>query len=158
MTQCRLLTPAEFSDAEKARYALAQERGKDPAWMAANHASYGWARIDEISGPCVMWFAAWMHDPANPAHMERREKAMAALARGEAWNGLSKFYWRDWSDKRPPIVVLCPNGREWCVDSVASNGDGWVVTGEPPNITCQPSIDVSGYHGRLLGGVFSAPI
>jgi hypothetical protein len=163
MTQCRLLTPAEFSDAEKARYALAQERGKDPAWMAANSATYGWARIDEVTGPCVMWFATWMHDPQNPEHAPRREKALEALARGDAYFAghhyyLSKHYWRDWSDKRPPIVVLCPNGAEWCVDAKASNGDGWVVTGEAPNITCQPSIQVPGYHGYLQGGAFTVPL
>jgi hypothetical protein len=46
------------------------------------------------------------------------------------------------------------------------NGDGWIVTGEWPNITASPSIDCQTpggtygpyYHGFLQGGVFSADV
>jgi hypothetical protein len=52
-------------------------------------------------------------------------------------------------------MVLTPNGKEWCVDAKSSNGDGWVVTGDPPKITCYPSIVVPDYHGFLREGVFT---
>lgn len=68
---------------------------------------------------------------------------------------LSPHYTKDWAGKRKPIQVVCPNGKEWCVDAISSNGDGWVVTGEPPCLTCSPSIGVPGYHGFLQGGVFT---
>lgn len=62
---------------------------------------------------------------------------------------LSVHYWRDWSAKRPPICVVCPNGETWEIDRKSSNGDGWKVTGDLPNISCTPSIVVHGYHGHL---------
>jgi hypothetical protein len=68
---------------------------------------------------------------------------------------LSVHYWRDWSDKRPPICVVCPNGEWWEVDRKSSNGEGWIVTGELPTITCSPSIVVDGYHGFLRAGEFT---
>lgn len=71
---------------------------------------------------------------------------------------LSPHYWRDWADKRPPICVVCPNGEQWEIDRWSSNGTGWTVTGELPNITCSPSIVVEGYHGWLKDGQFSADI
>jgi hypothetical protein len=157
---CRLLSRNEYRVAEDARMILAKQREADPEWMKVNNAKYGWATLDEITGPCVMWFAYWLYDPLDPQHKARRDKALEALAKGDAYFAgrhyyLSKFYWRDWSDKRPPICVLCPNGKEWCVDANSSNGDGWIVTGEPPAITCHPSIEVLGYHGFLTSGVFS---
>lgn len=71
---------------------------------------------------------------------------------------LSPHYWRDWADKRPPICVVCPNGEQWEIDRWSSNGTGWQVTGELPNITCMPSIVVQGYHGWLKDGEFSADL
>lgn len=157
--KCRLLTPDEFNLAEDQRMSLARRRGADPEWLAANKAEYGWARLDEITGPCVMWFAPWLFDPTDPQHKGRRNKALADIAAGSKTKFyLSKFYWRDWSDKRPPIGVLTPNGKEWLVDAVSQNGEGWVVTGEAPDITCQPSISMPGYHGFLTNGEFSGSI
>jgi hypothetical protein len=59
--------------------------------------------------------------------------------------------------------MVCPDGNVWCPDRRSSNGDGWVVTGEWPNITCSPSIDCKPvgerlglpyYHGFLKSGEF----
>ena len=103
-----------------------------------------------------MWFAGWYFDPKNPAHASRRQSALAYIRDNPTGNYyLSKFYWENWSQKRPPIVVLCPNGAEWCVDAKSSNGMGWTVVGEPPLLSCTPSIDVPGYHGFL--GINGAP-
>ena len=68
---------------------------------------------------------------------------------------LSVHYRRDWVGKRPPIEVVCPNGEVWCIDRKSSNGDGWQVTGDWPDITCQPSIVAGDYHGFLRGGEFT---
>lgn len=70
-------------------------------------------------------------------------------------NFLSPHYYRDWAAKRPPIEVVCPNGAVWCFDRRSSNGDGWVVTGEWPRITCAPSIVAGDYHGFLRDGEFT---
>lgn len=110
-----------------------------------------------------MWFTPWFYDPADPEKAGRREAAMAAIADGTFGTGehnyyLSRFYWQTWSHVRPPICVLTPNGKEWCIDAKSSNGEGWQVIGEPPRITCSPSIQVPGYHGFLRDGVFSPNI
>lgn len=57
---------------------------------------------------------------------------------------LSIEYKTTWLGKRPPIQVILPNGDMFCVDSQArdSKPHGWVVVGEPPLITCTPSIHV----------------
>ncbi len=71
-------------------------------------------------------------------------------------HGLSIHYWKDWSHIRPPICVVCPNGEQWEIDRKSSNGTGWTVKGEWPNLTCSPSIVVEGYHGFLKDGLFTA--
>ena len=61
---------------------------------------------------------------------------------------------------RPPLVVELPSGH-FCIDSVYTKDGvprdrGWTVTGEPPNITLTPSINVKGaYHGWITNGVIS---
>ena len=70
---------------------------------------------------------------------------------------LSDEYRRDHADTRQPLWVCLP-GRVWfCVDSNAtSGGGGWRVTGEPPRITVDPSINCIGvYHGWLRDGVLT---
>jgi len=155
--QCRLLTPDEFRKADDDRMALGKRRGADPDWLKANKSDYGWARLVEITGPCVMWFATWYFDPNDPEHASRRIAALEGIAKGHPTHGyLSRFYWQDWSDKRSPICVLCPNGAEWCVDAKSSNGEGWHVIGDPPLLRVTPSIDAPGYHG-WLGSSGAAP-
>ncbi len=69
---------------------------------------------------------------------------------------LSKNYLRDWDGTRNPIMVVIPNGQLWCVDDVPMDGsDGWVVTGEPPHLNVDPSIDTGEYHGWLHDGAFT---
>jgi hypothetical protein len=153
---CFFLDAAALSEAEAKRIALAGERDKDVAWKKAHNSAYGWASMTEVVAPCAMWFAPWLFDPKNPEHELRRFNTMKAIEKGTLnSNYLSIHYWNDWSDKRPPIICLTPNGREWCVDAKSNNGDGWSVTGEPPLITCSPSILVPGYHGFLREGVFT---
>lgn len=145
---CHFLDRDAFRAADDARMHLAKTRIDGVAG----------ASLSEIVKPCAMWHSRWYFDPDEPGHKIRRERALRAIAEGSFSKQsyyLSKFYWSTWSHVRPPISVLCPNGREWCVDAVSSNGDGWQVTGDPPRITAQPSIMVPGYHGFLKGGVFT---
>jgi hypothetical protein len=87
------------------------------------------------------------------------------------WNskGFSRQYWE--RCKRAgkildPLAVVCPDGSRWYIDLRASNGatgadgltDGWTVEGEPPRITCSPSINTGTYHGWLRDGVFRDPV
>lgn len=56
--------------------------------------------------------------------------------------------------KRPDgimLVVKTPGG-DWCVDGPSSNGNGWERSGTVPDITAQPSILQSKYHGWLRNG------
>lgn len=56
------------------------------------------------------------------------------------------------------LVLMLPCNLEWTIDGPATNGPGWTRTGEPPNITANPSIgklDKDGkwlYHGWLRNG------
>jgi hypothetical protein len=79
------------------------------------------------------------------------------------------------------LVVVCPGGHEWMIDSVASNCTMrddrnhrcWIRHGEPPSLTVDKNIDPASnpsaattcaagagsiqtpnYHGFLRGGVF----
>lgn len=145
--RCHFLDRARFKIASDARMALAHSR--DPEVGAS---------LDEVTEQCLMWYAWWYFDPDNEEHAPRRTRALENIKNGvfdRTSFMLSRFYWTDWSHIRPPISVLCPNGQEWCVDAVSSNGEGWKVEGEVPNITASPSILVPGYHGYLCGGVFT---
>lgn len=145
MTQVRLLTRDEFSTAENDRLALAKSRADNRG-----------ASLSEILAPGSMWEVPWYFDPTNPDARERRRNVLARIEGGEDHRDyLSRHYWQDWSQIRPPLCVLCPNGREWCIDAKSSNGSGWVVTGTAPLITAHPSIAVPGYHGFLRDGVFT---
>jgi hypothetical protein len=73
---------------------------------------------------------------------------------------LSDQYWAQNAQHRKPLVVKLPNGYTFLVDSQCwENGrhyGGWTVTGTPPHITVQPSINMVGlYHGWLQSGVLS---
>jgi hypothetical protein len=59
------------------------------------------------------------------------------------------------SGRPQPIMVMLPDGYQWCMDQTASNGPGWDVTGTPPLCTARPSILSPGYHGWLTDGVLS---
>lgn len=114
-----------------------------------------------IFKPGWAWYEYWYYDPEwkfrdikNP--MMDRTGPMIKDASDKNADFLSPHYWKDWAHKRPPICVVCPNGEQWDIDRKSSNGEGWTVTGEFPNITCSPSIVVPGYHGFLQNGQFTA--
>jgi len=76
---------------------------------------------------------------------------------------LSPEYKRDWLGKRAPLIVVLPCRSAFCVDQKATNSEnGWTVKGEPPTISCTPSIVYSNtmpdgtekelWHGFLTNG------
>lgn len=143
----RVLTFAEFD--ELTEWCLARE---------------GYYRNDpRVFTPGMVWPAPWHFDPLGDLMTlqnkpgRRRTPMITADRKGEL-GFLSRFYWRDWADKRAPICIVCPNGEHWEPDRKSSNGDGWEVTGTLPDITCTPSIVVPGYHGFLRGGEFTADL
>lgn len=107
--------------------------------------------------PGMAWFMDWYFDPTGERERAGKNVMFKLADRGRLGH-LSSHYWRDWSDKRPPVCVVCPNGEWWEIDRKSSNGDGWTVTGALPAITCAPSIVVSGYHGFLRNGEFTPDI
>lgn len=125
----------------------------------------GFYRNDKrIFTPGMAWYQPFYFDPLGElaawieAHPnEKRYHPYAMIESRDSPNAsfLSIHYWRDWADKRPPIAVVGPNGEEWGIDRKSSNGDGWRVTGMLPNITCEPSIVLTGYHGYLRNGEFT---
>ncbi|MDE2105377.1 MAG: hypothetical protein KGL39_49580 [Patescibacteria group bacterium] len=128
------------------------------------HDSY-YSNDARLFTPGMAWYEPWIYDPlgawkayvdAHPDRGLRTEPMITAPpAKLDSKRGyLSPHYWRDWSTKRPPITVVGPNGEWWTVDRWSSNGDGWTVTGDLPDITCSPSIVLKGYHGYLRGGEF----
>ena len=111
--------------------------------------------------PGMMWEMSWYFDPTGERErlgkhvMYKLADREAILSGKKKTHTLSMYYWRDWSHICPPRCVICPNESLWEIDRLSSNGNGWKVTGQFPKITCNPSIDLWGYHGWLQDGVFS---
>lgn len=116
-----------------------------------------WRMDRSVFTPGMAWHQPWYFDPTGERERTGKHVMIRAADKGKL-GFLSPHYWRDWSDKRPPICVVCPNGELWEIDRKSNNGDGWTVSGELPNITCMPSIVVEGYHGFLRNGEFTADL
>jgi hypothetical protein len=125
------------------------------AAMGDDAVARGFYRDDpRIFTPGMGWFCPWVFDPSGEREAAGKHVMIRRADKGRL-GYLSVHYWRDWADKRPPLCVVCPNGESWEIDRKSSNGDGWMVTGEWPNLTCSPSIVVDGYHGFLRDGGFT---
>lgn len=98
----------------------------------------------ELIGMC--WFAS----------DEDQQRMMAGTGHKKA----SAHYRRDWAGKRNILTICLPSNPDfigystWSPDCTESDGGGgWRVTGEPPNITCHPSINaIDSYHGWVKNG------
>lgn len=143
MVMCRLLSNDEFHAMEEIR--------------RENHRP-----MKDVFLPGMMWSCWWYHSPDRDEDDKQKMTYLKQkIADGTFTRESSIFsihYWRDWSHIRPPLCVVCPDGSHWIVDQRSSNGDGWIVTGDAPNITCTPSILVPGYHGFLQQGKFSSDL
>jgi len=117
----------------------------------------GFYRNDKrIFLPGMAWYQPFYFDPLGEMAIFAGKSGFRddpLCERGDPF--LSIHYWRDWANKRAPICVVGPSGDWWEIDRKSSNGDGWTVTGELPNITCSPSIVLNGYHGFLRDGAFT---
>lgn len=73
---------------------------------------------------------------------------------------LSPQYFATHAAHRQPLVVELPSGH-FCIDSSyikkgVPQDSGWAVTGDPPNVTLTPSVNIEGsYHGFITNGVIS---
>jgi hypothetical protein len=74
-------------------------------------------------------------------------------------------YYKQYNAGRPPLFVYLPGRTLFCIDGAcwgmgADNKleyhGGWQVSGDAPNITMTPSINIVGsYHGYLQNGVIT---
>lgn len=140
----------------------------DDAWQVSGDAIYvdsdgrEFSQLDAPPGGIIE--AWWLFDPKGPEDLAELPEIRSRYAREpEARMLLSRMYYEQWAETRPPLQVFTPNGRPWIVDSTANNGPGWTVSGDPPLLSCSPSILVPGYHGWLgingaLPGHFSADL
>lgn len=133
----------------------------EKAAMEEESIAKGWYRNDRrMFVPGMAWHQEFYWMPAGwprPAWMGMPGRvAEPRLHRGDSF--LSIHYWQTWADKRPPVEVVLPNGETWEIDRKSSNGAGWIVVGDLPNITCAPSIAAQGYHGFLRDGQFTPDI
>lgn len=111
--------------------------------------------------PGTGWFTPWVYRPSDWTDDMGRMHGSRQMISGPDAPGasfLSPHYWRDWAHIRPPICIVGPNGEEWEIDRKSSNGDGWKVSGEWPSLTCTPSIVLTGYHGFMTNGEFTADV
>jgi len=104
--------------------------------------------------PGAMWY-----DPTKP-------EVWKMLLESDGYSGLelSRQYKSRWIGIRSPLYVCLPDGQPFCLDWIAtgrSDGSGWDVTGDVPNVTVQPSINhnsrdrIRGWHGWLTNGVLT---
>lgn len=76
---------------------------------------------------------------------------------------LSTDYLHVWHGYRPPIMLCVPDGWVLCLDAARrrggartvghEDGDGWRISGLPPNLTATPILETPGYAGYLFDGV-----
>ena len=107
--------------------------------------------------PGTIYYATWLHNPGCKEDLQRLKQYTGN------WRYLSDMFWQEWADKRSPLICMLPDGRQWCLDSRATNGSGWTVklddgiipsaSNRTPRITANPSILTDGYHGFLRGGI-----
>lgn len=138
------------------------DRG-DPRWPKTSSDGYEFQESDE--------WQVW-HDPlyrAPDGKLYTREDAPPGAMMFTAWyegQMLANEYHAK-NKHRQPVEVKLANGRWFCVDSRASGTspdapvNGWDTTGEPPFLTCTPSIAMTssnhqyGWHGWLQNGVLT---
>lgn len=97
----------------------------------------------------MMWWLPWDDPDIRSYYLE---------------HALSRQYLETHLLRRHPIIVVLPGIVPVCLDEKYCGGhwgdnptgEGWQVTGEPPKVTVQPSINLVGvYHGWLHDGVLS---
>lgn len=116
-----------------------------------------------MSWPCRLVEKPPLNEHGNVAWEELQVGDMWFLDLPEAelrLRNLSAYYWAN-NAGRKPLVVKLPGPNYFlidgqCFDSGRGFYDGWTVSGTPPCITVQPSINLVGrYHGWLQNGVIS---
>jgi hypothetical protein len=139
----------------------------DPRWPT--HCECGYAFADEDH---------WQ-DWAESQYVRSDTGEVTTLRKAEPGACWDAYWYKSLAGFRPPddmvLVVKCPNGHDWIVDSQSSNctrkGEPhhcWVRHGDPRE--CKVTVDKNGdtcaagggsilagdYHGFLISGVLSA--
>ena len=97
---------------------------------------------------------AWgCHKYNNPLDVKRCKERTAKGLKGFSF--ISVEYWRDWADKRTPIIIVVPGGYQWLIDGKQNSREGWTIIGETPNLTALEPVKVPGYSGWLIDGVLT---
>lgn len=105
--------------------------------------------------PCVLYESFAAAKAAKPVESFAHVGAMWPA--DENWRALpSTEYRADAEGKRPMLWVMLPSGP-FCIDQRSSRSEaGWKVTGDAPQVTLTPSINVMGaYHGWITDGVIT---
>lgn len=190
--RCFLLSPTDLHRRSLRRFVWSSQE-KCPGPMGYHDAD---APLDVFQSPDgVVNGDTWPHDDprwpktcscgrpftGNDEWMLRSERLYARADTGETMAlhdaPVGAMWWATWNTVQVGpdgrcLIVRLPGGRDWTVDSEASNctrkGDRshwcWVRHGEPPNVTvgktgyptCNAgagSIVVPGWHGFLRNGV-----
>ena len=72
------------------------------------------------------------------------------------WDVPGAMWWGVDGDGKRIWMVALPGGAVFTSEHIATDGGRWAVSGEPPNITVSPSINVEGiYHGFIRDGVIT---
>lgn len=126
-------------------------RGGPPDDYPKDHPS--WPTICEACGYQFQGRDIWQENYSRVfAAPDGREWVMRDLPPGAMLFGT----WDPRARVTPALfLALPPRGgmNLWCIDGPASGGAYWDRTGEPPEVTVEPSILTGDYHGWLRAGV-----
>lgn len=95
------------------------------------------------------------YEPGECFYVPLEQVKQTTDGRWRVWGyELSDEYVNERMASRPPVAVQLPCGDIFVVDSaVTGERRGWGVSGEPPALTVDPSINIVGcYHGWIRNG------
>lgn len=144
--------PRAAGDRHKSRSQLSAEELADPAWPTHCACGYAFTPDDE-----------WQVN-VNDLYRRSDDATLTTIARAPVGAMWDADWYRDFPNIHPGedgrvLVLKCPAG-DWIIDGEASNGTkgqrGWTRSGEPPDVTANPSIGFGegckDFHGWLKNG------
>lgn len=160
-TKVKLIPPQEFYLLEREREAKMARAAERLGAAVVSGENAGLRRFDRdlYHEPGLAYEAWWLFQPAAAHNAEIRDAQRAAAEDGRPTQAFSPEYWLHWSDKRPPLCVILPNGEEYILDQALADGTGHKITGwkqdDGSSLTASGEIVTRGYRGRLKGGFLS---
>jgi Family of unknown function (DUF6527) len=117
----------------------------DPRWPATCSCGYEFAEGDEWQ----------LNDNLIYRLPDGREFTTWAGCRDAPPGAMVRADWYPGGDRGESWLVVLPDGGTWITTQQATSGGYWSVTGQPPNITVEPSIfhnAPAGWHGFIRAG------